>query len=120
MFHDGDGLGHYRLVTGYSDETGQFNTYDSLNGAKFKVDYAQLDADWRVFNRMYVVIYPPEQAEVVAAIIDENIDDTTMYKKLVRQAQEEIDANPTDAIAYFNLGDSLTRLGPLQRCRCCL
>ncbi len=111
LVHDGDGLGHYRLLTGYNDETGQFNTDDSLNGANFKVDYAKFDTDWRVFNRMYVVVYPPEQADIVATIIGKDIDDTTMYKKLVRQAQEEIDANPNDAIAYFNLGDSLTRLG---------
>lgn len=111
LVHDGDGLGHYRLITGFDDAAGQFTTMDSLNGANYGVTYNQFDSDWRVFNRLYVVVFPPEQAELVTAIVGENIDDTTMYKELVRQAQSDIEADPNDAIAYFNLGDSLTRLG---------
>ena len=110
LVHDDDGLGHYRLLTGYNDETGQFTTFDSLNGPQFTVSYAQFDADWRVFNRLYLVVYPAEQAGLVNTIIGPDIDDTEMHKRLVREAQAEIEANPNDAIAYFNLGDALTRL----------
>lgn len=110
LIHDGDGLGHYRLLTGYDEATNQFNTYDSLNGPNFKVDIGQFDLDWRVFNRLYVVVFPPEQADIVSAIIGDKLDDRVMYEHLVAEAQAEIEANPSDAIAYFNQGDALTRL----------
>jgi hypothetical protein len=110
LVHDGDGLGHYRLLTGYDEATGQFNTFDSLNGPDVIVDQAQLDTDWRVFNRLYIVVFPPEQAAVVAAIIGDDVDDTVLYERLVAEARAEIAQNPNDAIATFNLGDALTRL----------
>jgi tetratricopeptide (TPR) repeat protein len=114
LVHDGDGLGHYRLVTGYDDATGQFSTLDSLNGPDFKVSYEQFDADWRVFNRLYIIVYPAEQAETVAAIIGADMDDTVMYERLLAEANTEAQANPGDAIAFFNEGEALTRLGRFQ------
>jgi len=114
LVHDGDGLGHYRLLTGYNDAAGQFTTFDSLNGANFTVNYKQFDTDWRVFNRLYLVIYSTEQAKIVHSIIGEELNDTVMYHRLATEAQAEIEANPGDAIAYFNQGDALTRLGRYQ------
>jgi tetratricopeptide (TPR) repeat protein len=111
LVHDGDGLGHYRLVTGYDDQSGQFSTFDSLNGPNYKASYAQFDADWRVFNRLYIVVYPPEQAALVSKIIGEDMNEQVIYERLVALAQAEIEANPQDAIAYFNQGEALARLG---------
>ena len=108
--HDGDGLGHYRLITGYNDTTNHFITADSLNGPSFQVSYEQLDADWRVFNRLYIVVYTPEQGKTVASIIGEDMDPGYMYERLLAEAQDEIEADPNDAVAYFNQGEILTRL----------
>jgi hypothetical protein len=114
LVHDGDGLGHYRLVTGYDDTTRQLDTFDSLNGQNYKVSYDQFDADWRVFNRLYIIVFPPEQAPLVASLIGDDMADVAMSEKLVAQAQAEIEANPNDAIAHFNQGDALTWLGRYQ------
>ncbi len=114
LIHDGDGLGHYRLITGYDDATGQFSTLDSLNGPDFKVSYEQFDADWRVFNRLYLIVYPPERAETVSAIIGADMDDRIMYERILTEAKAEAEAKPNDAIAYFNQGEVLTHLGRFQ------
>lgn len=114
LTHDGDGLGHYRLITGYDNATGQFTTSDSLNGPNFQVSYEQFEADWRVFNRLYLVVYPPEKADLVATIIGEDMDETAMYDRLAAQAKAETELNPDDAIAYFNYGEALTRLGRFE------
>jgi tetratricopeptide (TPR) repeat protein len=114
LVHDGDGLGHYRLLTGYDDAAGQFNTFDSLNGPDYKVSYNQFDADWRVFNRLYIPVYPAGQADIVKSIIGENVDNTTMYQNVLAQAQADTAADPKDAVAFFNQGDALTRLGRYQ------
>lgn len=114
LVHDGDGLGHYRLITGYDDATGQFNTFDSLNGPNYQVSYDQFEADWRVFNHLYLVVYPADQTEVVRAISGDEWDDPALYERMLAQAQAEAAANPNDAIAYFNQGDALTRLERYQ------
>ena len=114
LVHDGDGLGHYRLLTGYDDATGQFTTFDSLNGPDYEVSYDQFDADWRVFNRLYFPVYPATQADIVKSIIGEDVDNTTMYQNVLAQAQADAAADPNDAIAFFNQGDALTRLGRYQ------
>lgn len=114
LIHDGDGLGHYRLLTGYDDAARQFSAFDSLNGPDIKISYDELDPNWRVFNRIYIVIYPPEQAAKVAAIIGPDMDDKTMYERILSQAEAEVKAKPDDAIAYFNQGDALTFLGRVQ------
>jgi tetratricopeptide (TPR) repeat protein len=111
LTHDGDSLGHYRLITGYDDITGQFTTSDSLNGPDYQVSYEQFEADWRVFNYLYLVVYPPGQADVVAAIIGDSVNNQVMYERVLSRAQAQAEANPDDAIAYFNQGDALTRLG---------
>lgn len=111
LVHDGDGLGHYRLLTGYDDAAGQFNTFDSLKGPDTPVDYAQFDADWRVFNRLYIVLYPPMVGDVVKSIIGEDIDNKTMYQNVLARVQNNAAADPDDAVAFFNQGEALTRLG---------
>ncbi|MFN8456126.1 MAG: C39 family peptidase [Anaerolineae bacterium] len=114
LIHDGDGLGHYRLIVGYDDSTGQLDTFDSLSGPNVKVNYQQFDADWRVFNRVYIVVYPPEQAAAAAAIIGSDMDETVMYERVAQAATAEVAANPNDAIALFNQGEALTRLGRFE------
>jgi predicted double-glycine peptidase len=111
LIHDGDGLGHYRLISGYDEATAQFTTTDSLNGPSYKVSYQQFDADWRVFNRLYVVVYGPDQSDKVAAIIGQDMNQTTLYERLAVEAQQEIEVNPNDPLAFFNQGEALTRLG---------
>ena len=114
LVHDGDGLGHYRLLTGFDDATGRFETADSLNGPNFGVSYEQLDADWRVFNRLYLVVYPWEKVDIVNSIIGDNLDDRLMFDRLLIEAQADLEANPNDARAQFNQGEALTRLGRPQ------
>ena len=100
-------MGHYRLLTGY-DAT-QFSTNDSYDGAT-KISFDDLDAEWRAFNRVYIVIYSDAQSALVRAIIGDAWNDATMYTHAVAQARTEIAADPKDAFAQFNLGSSLLGL----------
>lgn len=106
-----DGMGHYRLLIGYDDAAGHFMTYDSLDGPDVVVRYAQFDAGWRVFNRAYVVVYPPEQHDVVAGLLGEAMDAETAYRGAAARAEAALEASPDDAFAWFNLGSSLSALG---------
>jgi tetratricopeptide (TPR) repeat protein len=117
-------MGHYMLIVGYSDVTAQFAALDSYWGWKhygldepFPVDYwdyDRLDELWRHFNRIYYVVYPPQNASMVASVPGLDADDATMYSKAVEKAQIELAQNQDDLFGWFNLGTSLTGLGDYQ------
>ncbi|MBN1310442.1 MAG: C39 family peptidase [Anaerolineae bacterium] len=117
-------MGHYMLVVGYSDVTGQFAALDSYWGWKhygfdetFPIDYwdyERLDELWRHFNRTYYVVYPPQNAAIVAAVPGLDTDDNIMYAKAVEMAHTELSQNQDDLFGWFNLGTSLTGLGDYQ------
>ncbi len=117
----GDGLGHYRLLVGYDDASQQWTVYDSYDRtnliaaepyAGLRFSYAEMDSLWRVFNRAFVLAYPPDRASTVDAILAAyNAAPATMYAAAAAQAQTELAADPSDAFAWFNLGSSLTLQG---------
>lgn len=120
-----DQLGHYRLIVGYDEAARQFVTYDSLHGPDVTIGYRELDELWRVFNRLYTVVYTPERWEALAPIIGPDLEDAAMYEGALEVARNEAVALPGDCVAYadcsdwvtfswFNVGTSLTALGRHQ------
>jgi len=101
-------MGHYRLLVGY--DARQFSTMDSYDGPNVKIAFDDLDAEWRAFNRLYLVIYPTAQDARVRAILGDALDDRTMYAQAAAVARAEIGSNSNDAFAEFNLGMSLNGL----------
>ena len=116
-----DGMGHYRLLVGYDDAAQTWTVYDSYDrtnlisaepygGLRFA--FGEMDNLWKVFNRAFVLAYPPDRAPVVDAILGAyNVTPQTMYAAAAAAAQAELTANPADAFAWFNLGSSLTAQG---------
>ncbi len=104
----GDEMGHYRLLIGYDDLAGHFITQDSYNGPNVTISYQALEEVWRVFNWVYLVVYRPEQAEDLRAIMGADLDDVTMYQRALERAQAALD---DDAFAWFNVGTNQTGLG---------
>ncbi|MGH2350969.1 MAG: C39 family peptidase [Chloroflexota bacterium] len=111
--HPNDGMGHYRLLVGYDDAARRFLAYDSYQppGVNVALPYGPFDADWRVFNRTYVPVYPAEKVEVVDRILGPDGEDQAMWERSLAVAQQEIAARPNDAFAWFNAGSSLVGLG---------
>jgi tetratricopeptide (TPR) repeat protein len=119
--HPNDGLGHYRLLVGYDDASQEWTIYDSYDRTNLisvdpygglRYSFADLEALWKVFNRAFVLAYPPDRAPIVEAILAaHNVTPPTMHAAAVARAQAEIAANPGDAFAWFNLGSSLTAQG---------
>jgi tetratricopeptide (TPR) repeat protein len=98
---------HYFLVTGYDDASQTFTGQDSYHGPDQVISYDALDEQWKIFNRVYIMVYPPAQEETVKAILGEQWDVRTNRQHALDAAQAEIDANPEDAFAWFNLGTNL-------------
>jgi hypothetical protein len=99
--------GHYLLLTGYDDANQTFTVQDTWKGANMQVTYKTLDSHWQAFNRVYIPIYQPDQAERVKAIIGADWDEATDRKDALATAQAEAEANPTNGFAWFNVGTNL-------------
>jgi tetratricopeptide (TPR) repeat protein len=119
-----DGMGHYRLLTGYDDETQEWIAFDSYDGkgaesqglyAGIRRPYEQLDQLWKVFNRQYIVVYSDELAPAVQQILGPDMDDVTMWQRALAGAEAAAAENPRDPFTWFNLGTDLVALGRYQQ-----
>ncbi|HET7010927.1 MAG TPA: C39 family peptidase [Anaerolineales bacterium] len=106
---DGGGgwAGHYLLLTGYDEARGIFITQDSNKGADRAVSYEELDAGWQAFNRVFLFLYDPAQQAQIDSLLGEDADPDENRRRALDAAQAELDRDPEDAFAWFNLGTNL-------------
>ncbi len=111
-------FGHYLTVFGYDEQERIFHSMDSY----LKVDetigrldsYEDIERYWQHFNYNFYVVYEPDrESEVFEILGQEMLQPLTMWEESAKRAQEEVEENPDNAFAWFNLGTSLTRLGEL-------
>ena len=112
-------FGHYLTVFGYDDEKQEFygmDTYLSVPNPTLGQpnSYEDVEHYWQQFNYTFYVVYQPDQEELVHRILGETmLDDFTMWEATAERAQEDIDEDPENAFAWFNLGTALTYMGKL-------
>ncbi len=98
---------HYFLVTGYDDAAQEFTGQDSFYGADRKVAYQKLDSYWQAFNRVYLLVFPPAQEQVVQSLLGEDWDADANRQRTLEHSQQETEQDPQNAFAWFNLGSNL-------------
>jgi tetratricopeptide (TPR) repeat protein len=99
--------GHYLLLTAYDDAAETFTAQDSFTGPDRRVTYSSMDKNWQAFNRVYILVYRPEQEETVKSILGEDWDVDINRRNALEAAKAETEADPQDAFAWFNLGTNL-------------
>lgn len=104
LFNDDYWNGHYALVTGYDDATGEFIFQDSYNGPDQRMGYEEFDMWWQHFNRVYNLVFRPDQAEVVQAILGDDWDASVNRQNALVASELEAQQQPDNAYAWFNLG----------------
>ena len=112
-------LGHYLTIFGYDDNSQEMVSMDTnlgpWDGSGRYDSYEEIEYYWQQFNYTFFVVYPPEKEALVQEILGADMSDTaTMWQNAAAKAQTEIEANPENVFAWFNLGTSLTRLGELS------
>jgi tetratricopeptide (TPR) repeat protein len=95
---------HYFLVTGYDDASQTFHGQDTFHGPDQTASYDHLDQQWKIFNRVFILVYPPAQEETVKTILGDHWDVRTNRQHALEVSQAETQADPEDAYAWFNLG----------------
>ena len=101
-------MGHYGVVDGYDDAQQAVHIPDTVNG-NIWVGYETLQKFWDEFSGTYLVIFPPEQREIVLGLLSEQADpeynlDYTL--ELFRQRSESADRSE-QYFAYYSLGELL-------------
>ncbi len=99
---------HYQLLTGYDDKEGVFIGQDSFHGPDQRIAYEKLDEYWQSFNRVYIMIYPPEKEDTIKKILGENWDPDVNRQRALEKAEQETKEDPKNRFAWFNLGSNLT------------
>jgi tetratricopeptide (TPR) repeat protein len=109
----GGWAGHYTIVTGYSDDKSGFTTQDSLEGPNLVVSYRGFLNQWRSFNYLYIVIYPPAREAEVQTLLGAEADPKANLTHAAQLAQQEVKTltGQDQAFAWFNLGSNLIELG---------
>jgi hypothetical protein len=106
-FEDDLWSGHYLLLTGYDDAAQTFIAQDSYIGRNQIVRFASLETSWKTFNRVYLVLYPPDEEDVVAGVLGAEWNRDANRQHALEAAQTAVEANPADSFAWFNLGTNL-------------
>ena len=99
--------GHYLLLTGYDDTTQTFIAQDTFIGPDRIVPYQSVAENWQTFNYVYILVYRPDQTELVKSLLGEDWDPDVNRQKALDLAQSQTEDDPEDAFAWFNLGSNL-------------
>jgi hypothetical protein len=99
--------GHYLLLTGYDDGQHVFVTQDSYKGADQLVAYADLDELWQTFNRVFLYLYRPEDRAEIEMLLGPDAEVDRNRGRALEAAQAEIEIEPENPYAWFNLGTNL-------------
>ncbi|HZU87390.1 MAG TPA: C39 family peptidase, partial [Anaerolineaceae bacterium] len=112
-------MGHYQVITGYDDAKSEFIVQDSYvragptnDGRNYRQKYDAIYTEWRSFNYLFVVIYPPEDEAKVMELLGEYQDEIAADQIALQRASEEITSQTgvQQYLAWFNRGTSLVRL----------
>ncbi|MBK8618537.1 MAG: C39 family peptidase [Anaerolineales bacterium] len=98
---------HYLLITGYDDNTQEFTIQDTYHGADLKISYAQLEAEWRPFNNLYIVMYFPQFEEEMKTLLGSDWDPSLNRQNALDSSQAAAAKDSADAFTWFNLGSNL-------------
>jgi tetratricopeptide (TPR) repeat protein len=104
--NDDQWAGHYLLLTGYDDSTQSFIAQDSFRSADRNVPYQSVEENWQAFNYVYLLVFRPEQTELVKSILGEEWDPDINRQKALALAESQTIQDPNNAFTWFNLGSN--------------
>ncbi len=108
-------IGHYRVVKGYNSETNQLIQDDSLQNKNLWYSYDEFNVVWSKFNYEYLVLVPIDKVEIAEAILGEDLDEKTAWRKAAVRSEKMLSENPNDSTAGFNLSVAYYNTGEYQK-----
>ncbi|KKT42464.1 MAG: hypothetical protein UW88_C0004G0021 [Candidatus Collierbacteria bacterium GW2011_GWD2_45_10] len=116
--HPFEDIGHNAIIRGFDDDMGVFIADDPFTGVGVKYKYSDFDeGQWKPFNREYLPVYRKEKESLLKAIVGENWDTTRMHLNAIRINELDVQKNPNDMYAWFNIGTSYYALGQYTKAK---
>ena len=105
-------INHYNVVSGYSDATQEIIVQDPAFKPDLHIKYDTILHDWRPFDYIFLVVYPPEKEQNLMSVLGDYADETNGYRNAYNTATQEINSlTGVDAFfAWFNRGTSQVNL----------
>jgi hypothetical protein len=105
-------MGHYEIFTGYDNGKEIFITQDSYKTPNFPVSYLELNSEWRSFNNVFILIYPPDREEAVKSLLGDYWEEDSANRIAFNQAEADLKSQVGADLyyAWFNRGTSQVNL----------
>lgn len=108
-----DDIGHYRVAYGFDD--GAVIVGDSYLGPRVRLTDRDFQTLWRPYAGEYLIAYRLERQAQLARIIGVDWDRTTNLRHLERESLARTQAQPNEALGWWNLGLARIALGDARR-----
>jgi tetratricopeptide (TPR) repeat protein len=99
--------GHYLLLTGYDEAAQAFIAQDTFRSADRLVPYQSVLENWQAFNYVYLLVFRPDQTELVKSILGEHWDPDLNRQQALELADSQTASDPQNPYTWFNLGSNL-------------
>ncbi len=111
-------MGHYSFITGYDDVQASFIWQDTYPnhcegdpkalGSNITIKYTDLEAGWRAFNYVFMVVYPPNSEAQVISLLGPWVDSAWAAQNALDIADQAIPSLSGNDLffAWFNKGTS--------------
>jgi len=110
----GEDIGHFRIVRGFDEAKQVILQDDSYDGPNKRISYYDFLSMWQPFNYAYIIVYTPNQAGLVEAIIGEEIQEGVDWQNALARAKKEAELDPENIYPLFNMSTSYYHLGDYQ------
>jgi tetratricopeptide (TPR) repeat protein len=107
-------IGHFRVIKGYDDATGEIIQDDSLQGKNIRFTYEAFTTLWEIFGYEFLVLVPAEKVDVAQAILGELADETYAWRISADAMRSTLAIQPNDLWPRFNLAVALYHIGDYQ------
>jgi tetratricopeptide (TPR) repeat protein len=112
-------MGHYATITGYDNGDDTISWLDTNeeneNKGPVREKTSILDSRWQQFNRLFIVVYPQDRNNELAAILGSDADIVYNAQHALNLAIYEASAQPSNPFTWFNVGSSYVLLGEYQK-----
>lgn len=104
-------IGHYRILTGYDENSKSYTQNDSYQGPNRNYTYAEFDEIWQPFNYKYLLIVEDNKVDLVESILGDEKDANVAWKNALERAVREEQEQPNNPYPVFNQSTSNYFLG---------
>lgn len=107
-------IGHFRVIKGYDNLTGELIQDDSLQGKNLRFSYSDFNTLWEKFNYEYLVLVPEKKKTIVETILGEDLGLVRAWQKAKENSQTVLNRNPDSVYDRFNLSVALYNIGDYE------